>query len=148
MWVKSYPPRRNKVPRQYTGDWRHHMREREPPPLWGDKDGRWRQARNQVATGLGERFLNWEMLWSSFGRRFLTWRQQTEAITDQVRKLWVSSMDLIDVRIRLQFLPLTGRIWDPFKLVESMEKGVWQAFPCLIWRANRSCWGIASATSK
>ena len=33
-------------------------------------------------------------------------------------------MDLIDVRIRLQFLPLSERIRDPFKLVESMEKGV------------------------
>ena len=33
-------------------------------------------------------------------------------------------MDLIDVGIRLQFLPLSGRIGDPFKLVESMEKGV------------------------
>ena len=29
-----------------------------------------------------------------------------------------------NVGIRLQFLPLSGRIRDPFKLVESMQKGV------------------------
>ena len=54
-----------------------------------------------------------------------------EAITDQVRKPWVSSMDLKDVRIRHQFLPLSGRMWDPFKLVESMEKKGVASLPML-----------------
>ena len=51
-----------------------------------------------------------------------------------------------NVGIRLQFLPLSGRIRDPFKLVESMQKGV-ASLPILNITANRSCGGIASATS-
>ena len=119
MWGKSHPPRQNKVirnkdPRQYIGNWNHHMRE------GAASSSRWRRRQTTIGQKPSCR-RPWRKMsltekWSG--------PPSAEDFYHEGNEWRPSPTRCQNVGIRLQFLPLSGQIWDPFKLVESMEKGV------------------------